>query len=91
MECLREELRMQMWSIHTRYDCARKVLTRHKNLQALPERQIRGVMQKIWYDWTFSGKKTRNEAYKMISRENARWMIDTSEMIREDRHEAYRT
>ena len=29
MENLREELRMQMWSIHTRYNCARKVLTRH--------------------------------------------------------------
>ena len=72
MECLREELRMQIWSIHTRYDCARKVLTSHKNLLALPEWQIRGVMQKIWCDWTFSGKKTCKEAYKMISRENAR-------------------
>ena len=31
---LKEELRMQIWEIHTRYDCTRKVLTRHTNLQA---------------------------------------------------------
>ena len=43
MASLREELHMQMWSIHTRY-----VLTHHKDLQALPERQIRGALQKIW-------------------------------------------
>ena len=86
---LREELRMQMWSIHTRCDCARKVLTHHKDLQALPERQVRGVLQKIWCDWTFSGKKTRKEAYKSISRENARRMIDTTEMLLHDRREAY--
>ena len=91
MENLRKELRMQMWSIYTRYDCARKVLTRHKDLQALPERHIRGTMQKIWCDWTFTSKKTPKEAYKMISRENSRRMMDTSEMIHEDRHEAYRT
>ena len=89
MEQLREELRMQMWSIYARYDC--KALTRHKNLQALPERQIRGTMQKMWCDWTFSGKKTTKEAYQMISRENAQRMIDTSEMIQEDRHKAYHT
>ena len=91
MENLREELRMHMWSIYTRYNCARKVLTRHKDLQALPERQIRGAMQKIWCDWTFTGKKTPKEAYKTISRENARRMIETSDMIHEDPHEAYRT
>ena len=62
MENLRKELRMQMWSIYTRYDCARKVLTRHKDLQALPERHIRGTMQKIWCDWTLTGKKTPKEA-----------------------------
>ena len=80
-----------MWSIYTRYDCARKVLTCHKNLQALPERQIRGTMQKIWCGWTFTSKKTPKEAYKMISREKAQRIIDTSEMIHEDRHKAYRT
>ena len=89
MVSLREELRMQMWSIHTRYDCAQKVLAHHKDLQALPERQIRGALQKIWCDWTFSGKKTRKEAHKAISREKARQMIDTTEMLRHDRREAY--
>ena len=68
---LREELRMQMWSIHTRYDCAWKVLMNHLDLQKLPERQAKGALQKIWSDWTFSSKKTRKEAYKGISRENA--------------------
>ena len=63
MVSLREELCMQMWSIHTRYYFAKKVLTHHKDLQALPERQVRGALQKIWCDWTFSGKKTRKEAY----------------------------
>ena len=86
---LREELCMQMWSIHTRYYFAKKVLTYHKDLQALPERQVRGALQKIWCDWTFSGKKTRKEAYKSISRENARRMIDTTELLRQDRCEAY--
>ena len=64
MASLREELRMQMWSIHSRYDCARKVLVNHKDLQKLPKRQVRGVMQKIWCDWTFSGKQTRKKAFQ---------------------------
>ena len=80
---------MQLWSIHTRYDCARKVLVNHKDLQRLPERQARGTLQKIWCDWTFSSKKTQKEAYKAISRENARRMIDTTEMLMHDRREAY--
>ena len=46
-------------------------------------------MQKIWCDWTFSNKQTRKEAFKAISRENAQQMIDTSEMIRQDRYDAY--
>ena len=91
MENLREELRMQMWSIHTRYNCARKVLTHHKDLQALPERQIRGALQNIWCDWTFTGMKTLKEAHKAISRENARRMIETFEMIHRDRFEAYQS
>ena len=91
MVSLREELRLQMWSIHTRYDCARKVLAHHKDLQALPEKQIRGALQKIWCDWTFSGKKTRKEAYKAISQENAHRMIDTTEMLLHDRREAYQS
>ena len=64
MVSLREELRMQMWSVHTRYDCARKVLMNHLDLQKLPERQAKGALQKIWTDWSFSNKKTRKEAYK---------------------------
>ena len=46
-------------------------------------------MQKIWCDWTYSGKQMRKEAFKAISRENAQRMIDTSEMIRQDRYDAY--
>ena len=91
MENLREDLRMQMWSIHTRYNCARKVLTRHKDLRDLPERQIRGALQNIWYDWTFTVMKTPKEAHKAISRENARRMIETSDMIRTHRFEAYQS
>ena len=64
---LRDELRMQMWSIRTRYDCARKVFTRHKDLQSLPERQIRGAMD----------MDTPWEAHKAISSENARCMISS--------------
>ena len=67
------------------------MLTNHKDLQALPERQVKGVMQKIWCDWTFLGKKTRKKAYKAISRENTRWMSETLETIRHDRHEAYQS
>ena len=46
-------------------------------------------MHKIWCDWTFSNKQTRKEAFKAISRENAQQMIDTSEMIRQDRYDTY--
>ena len=37
------------------------------------------------------GKKTRKKAYKAISRENTRRIIDTSETIRHDRHDAYQS
>ena len=82
---------MQMWSIHTRYDCARKVLMNHLDLQRLPEKQAKGALQKIRCNWTFSNKKTRKEAYKAISRENARCMIDTTHMLVHDRQEAYQS
>ena len=85
---LRDELRMQMWSIRTRYDCTQKVLTHHKDLQRLPERQIRGALRHIWCDWTFTAMDTPREAHKAISSENARGMISTSEEIRQDRYDA---
>ena len=88
MVSLRDELRMQMWSIHTRYDCARKVLSNHLDLQKLPERQAKGALQKIWSDWTFSNKHTRKDAYKTISKENARRMTN---MLMQDRREAYQS
>ena len=56
-----------------------------------PKRQAKGALQKIWSDWTFSNKKTRKEAYKAISRENAHRMIDTMQMLRNDRFEAYQS
>ena len=59
MQNLRDELYMQMRSLHTRYDCARKVLANHLDLQKLPERQAKGALQKIWSDWTFSSMKRR--------------------------------
>ena len=42
-------------------------------------------------DWTFSDIKNSKEAHKAISRENARQMIDTSNMLRKDRIEAYQS
>ena len=47
MVFLREELHMQMWSIHTRYDCAQKVLMNHLDLQKLPERQAKGDLERL--------------------------------------------
>ena len=91
MQALRDELYMQMRSIHSRYDCARKVMIRHPNLQKLPEKQAKGALQKIWGDWTFSNMKNSKEAQKAISRENARRMIDTSDMLRRGRMEAYQS
>ena len=38
MTKLREELYMQMRSIHSRYDCVRKVM----------------ILQRLWCDWTYS-------------------------------------
>ena len=64
---LREELRMQMWEIHTRYDCARKVLTRHTDLQVLPDKQIRGALRHIWCNWTYTSMETPRTTYKAIS------------------------
>ena len=72
MQALRDELYMQLRSLHSRYDCARKVMTNHLDLQKLPERQAKGAQQKIWSDWTFSNMKSSKEAHKAISRENAR-------------------
>ena len=87
---LREELRMQMWEIHTRYDYARKVLTCHTNLQALPDKQIRGALRHIWCDWTYTSMDTPRMAYKAISKANAKRMINTSQEHRWDRFEASR-
>ena len=53
MAALRDELYMQMRSIHSRYDCARKVMIRNPDLQKLPEKQAKGAIQKLWCDWTF--------------------------------------
>ena len=85
---LREELRMQMWEIHTRYDCARKVLTRHIDLQALPNKQIRGALRHIWCDYTYTSMDTPRMAYKGISKANAKWMIEISQEHRRDRFDA---
>ena len=63
----------------------------HLDLQKLPERQAKGALQKVWSNWTFSNKKTRKEAYKAISIENARRMIDTTNMLMQDRREAYQS
>ena len=85
---LREELRMQMWNIYTRYDCARKVLTCHIDLQALPERQIWGALRHIWCDWIYTSMDTPCAAYKSISRANAKRMIETSQEHMRDRFDA---
>ena len=74
---LRDELRMQMWSIHTRYDCAWKVLTHHKDLQ--PTTHL------VRLDLYGHGYPT--EAHTAISSKNARRMISTSEEIRQDRYD----
>ena len=90
MAKLREELYMQMRSIHSRYDCVRKVMIRNPDLQKLPLRQAKGALQKLWCDWTYSDLSSK-AAQKTISRENARRMIDTSSMLRKDRLEAYQS
>ena len=74
---LRQELKWQMESLHRRYDCARKVLTRNPDLQKLPLRQAKGALAKLWSDYTYSRMSNRM-ASKTINRENARRMIDTS-------------
>ena len=61
-----------LYSIHSRYYCARKVMIRHPDLRELPEKQVKGAIQKIWCNWTFSDMKNSKEAHKAISRENAR-------------------
>ena len=80
MATLRDELYMQMRSLHSRYDCVRKVMIRNPDLQKLPVKQAKGAIQKLWCDWTFSD---------LSSKENARRMIDTSNMLRQDRVDAY--
>ena len=90
MAKLREELYMQMRSIHSRYDCVRKVMIRNPDLQKLPLRQAKGALQKLWCDWTYSDLSSK-AAQKTFSRENARRMIDTSSMLRNDRLEAYQS
>ena len=81
---------MQMRSIHSRYDCVRKVMIRNPDLQKLPLKQAQGALQKLWCDWTYSDLSSK-VAQKTISRENARRMIDTSSMLRKDRMEAYQS
>ena len=88
MAALRDELYMQMRSLHNRYDCVRKVMVRNPDLQKLPVKQVKGAIQKLWCDWTYSDLSSK-EAQKVISRENARRMIDTSDMLRKDRMDAY--
>ena len=81
---------MQMRSIHSRYDCVRKVMIRNPDLQKLPLRQAQGALQRLWCDWTYSDL-SKKPTQKTISRENARRMIDTSSMLRKDRLEAYQS
>ena len=90
MAKLRDELYMQMRSLHSRYNCVRKVMIRNPDLQKLPVKQAKGPLQKLWCDWTYSNM-SKKMAKKTISRENARQMIDTSSMLRKDRLEAYQS
>ena len=85
---LREDLRLAMWNIHTRYDCARKVLTRHTDLLSLPDKDIRGALRHIWCDYTYTLMDTPRMAYKAISKANAKRMIETSQERRRERFEA---
>ena len=73
--------------LHSRYDCVRKVIIRNPDLQKLPVKQAKGAIQKLWCDWTYSDLSSK-EAQKVISKENARRMIDTSDMLRKDRMDA---
>ena len=41
---LREELKMQMKDLHCRYDCARKVLLKNRDIQRLPLKQAQGAL-----------------------------------------------
>ena len=79
-----------MRSLHSCYDCVKKVMIRNPDLQKLPLKQAQGALQKLWCDWTYSDLSSK-EAQKTISRENARRMIDTFSMLRKDRMEAYRS
>ena len=88
MAALRDELYMQMGSLHSRYDCVRKVMVRNPDLLKLPVKQAKGAIQKLWCDWTYSDLSSK-EAQKVISRENARRMIDMSDMLRQDCMHAY--
>ena len=88
MAALRDGLYMQMRSLHSQYDCVRKVMVRNPDLQKLPVKQAKGAIQKLWCDWTYSDLSSK-EAQKVVSRENARRMIDTSDMLRQDCMDAY--
>ena len=47
MAALRDELYMQMRSLHSRYDCVRKVMVRNPDLQKLPVKQAKEAIQKL--------------------------------------------
>ena len=87
---LREELRWQMKDLHRRYDCARKVLLKNPDIQRLPLKQAQGALQRLWCDWTFSSM-SRRKAHKEINRQNARRMIDTSDMLGKEKSEMYQS
>ena len=63
-------------------------MIRNPDLQKLPIKQAKGAIQKLWCDWTFSDLSSK-EAHKAISRENARRMIDPSNMLKQDCMDAY--
>ena len=75
---LREELRLQMWDIHKRYDCARKVLTRHTDLLSKPDKEIRKALKCIWSNYRYTSMDMPRMAYKTISKANARRRINTT-------------
>ena len=58
--------------------------------QKLPLRQAQGALAKLWSDYTYFRMSNRM-ASKIINRENARRMIDTSGMLRKERFDAYQS
>ena len=61
---LHEELRLQMWDIHTMYDCARKVLTRHTDLLSKPNEEIKKALKCIWHEYQYTSTDTPRMAYR---------------------------